>query len=711
MPLGAALTAVPFPALIGDALAAALGGDPLVIAAPAIFPLRVVTEGLLPWVDNPDPADPTAPPISVSLPKSCWQLLAGQISLWDPTVQQQLVCGFVYTEAAINGLIDCAIDVGGLKLAMPFSSLTSVVGAFYQAGRECRRDPRVMLVPASFLAVVPPINIPAVPIRARWLWSTPARPFLDRDKCSAPLAALSYFLAPFCLPAGRDEINSNFSMMWADLLSATTSRSDLYMRRASPVGAPAASSNLHLVGRYVGETWLILHQAAYFTYIKGDAFSEVDTAYQIAFGSESDRRTAYVHSIFHAQLDKSVFIKKLVLDAENPWATSQQFSLYEQISAVVNGGDTNLCSTISFDLLEKSLADNCADFISSLFQGCAAARILEFKKEFSSSKSSNNALCGSPAVIGIQMAVSGGGASAKKASRRKDFIDSAAKITAHKRQLDDPGASDPDIMDVFQDLFNSSSKLMHGIAFGHSTGVPHEVIAHSSAFAHRLAEYIGQATCTSRDGVIHDRLQGEHWLATEMAHFKAGSFDLIDWFGIRNRHDQATKNAIPSSLAPEHWYKDFAMLTDTGALVQKLLAALSIDGVGDLSFSSAWDRLLEFERNGRSYMPGSIMHSDHYNTVQKLSAMLLREVGNRIMQQFNAPVDWEVVPYKFPLSERSRFWNEISFYEDEEEKLQNSKMSHPGLAMVLAGGGGGDASPCCAACWLLTLSPWSYCSG
>ena len=153
------------------------------------------------------------------------------------------------------------------------------------------------------------------------------------------------------------------------------------------------------------------------------------------------------------------------------------------------------------------------------------------------------------------------------------------------------------------------------------------------------------------------------------------------------------------------------MLTDTGALVQKLLVALSIDGVGDLSFSSAWDRLLEFERNGRSYMPGSIMHSDHYNTVQKLSAMLLREVGNRIMQQFNAPVDWEVVPYKFPLSERSRFWNEISFYEDEDEKLQNSKMSHPGLAMVLAGGGGGDVSPCCTVCWLLTLSPWSYCSG
>ena len=90
-------------------------------------------------------------------------------------------------------------------------------------------------------------------------------------------------------------------------------------------------------------------------------------------------------------------------------------------------------------------------------------------------------------------------------------------------------------------------------------------------------------------------------------------------------------------------------------------------------------------------MPGTILHRDHYNAVQRLAAMLLREADNRIMQQFSQPVDWEVIPYKFPLLERSHVWNEISFYEKEEEKLQNSKMSHPGLAAVLAGGGGGDA--------------------
>ena len=102
------------------------------------------------------------------------------------------------------------------------------------------------------------------------------------------------------------------------------------------------------------------------------------------------------------------------------------------------------------------------------------------------------------------------------------------------------------------------------------------------------------------------------------------------------------------------------MLTNIGALVQKLLDALSIDGAGDLAFSSVVSHLLEFERNGRSYMPGTIMHSNHSNTVQKLAAMLLREVWSRIMQHFNSRVDWEVVPYQFSLSERSRFWNGIS---------------------------------------------------
>ena len=114
-------------------------------------------------------------------------------------------------------------------------------------------------------------------------------------------------------------------------------------------------------------------------------------------------------------------------------------------------GDADLCSTVSFDLLKKSLSANCADFINSLSESCAAARVLAFKKEFSSTKVTNSAFHitgGSVTDGGSDVSVAGGGASAKKASKRKDFIDTTDKITAHKRQLDNPSAGDPDTMDV-----------------------------------------------------------------------------------------------------------------------------------------------------------------------------------------------------------------------------------------------------------------------
>ena len=131
MPLSAILTPVPHPGLVGPALAAARGGDPLIIATPASFPLRVATQDILPWVDNPDLADPLAPAISVSLPTSCWQLLAGQISLWDVSFHAQIICGHVYTEPTVNALMDCAIDVGGLKLVDLGTPVTNVYWTLY----------------------------------------------------------------------------------------------------------------------------------------------------------------------------------------------------------------------------------------------------------------------------------------------------------------------------------------------------------------------------------------------------------------------------------------------------------------------------------------------------------------------------------------------------------------------------------------------------
>ena len=151
---------------------------------------------------------------------------------------------------------------------------------------------------------------------------------------------------------------------------------------------------------------------------KGDAFSEIDEALKIAFGSESDRRTSYVHSIFEAQLSRSIHLKRLVQDEGKPWVTSQQISLYEHISSIVNVGDTDLCSTVFFDLLEKSLSANCTDIINSLSQSCAAARVLAFKKGFSSNKATSSAFHITGVFIAdgdSEIPVAGGGVSAMRA--------------------------------------------------------------------------------------------------------------------------------------------------------------------------------------------------------------------------------------------------------------------------------------------------------
>ena len=97
-------------------------------------------------------------------------------------------------------------------------------------------------------------------------------------------------------------------------------------------------------------------------------------------------------------------MKRLVQDEGNPWATSQQIFVYEQISSIVNVGDTDLCSTLPFDLLEKLLSANCADFINSLSQSGVASRVLAFKKELSSTKATSSAfnITGGSVTDGVQ---------------------------------------------------------------------------------------------------------------------------------------------------------------------------------------------------------------------------------------------------------------------------------------------------------------------
>ena len=144
-------------------------------------------------------------------------------------------------------MTDCLIDVGGLRLNHPFSDIPSLVHECYRGGRECRRDPRMTLLAASFMAVVVPLgNIATLHISIRWIWHTPIEFLLDEDGCTAPWAILTFYLAPYIIPLGRDSGSSHFALTFADLLSAATDRTPLYSRRATPTAG--ANSNFERVG-------------------------------------------------------------------------------------------------------------------------------------------------------------------------------------------------------------------------------------------------------------------------------------------------------------------------------------------------------------------------------------------------------------------------------------------------------------------------------
>lgn len=238
-------------------------------------------------------------------------------------------------------------------------------------------------------------------------------------------------------------------------------------------------------------------------------------------------------------------------------------------------------------------------------------------------------------------------------------------------------------MDWFDTAFVSSSLLIHGVALGKNIGIRHEVVTNSAQSVPRLDVYWGQSLAKDDDGDIHDRLQGIALSSANMALAMAGTLDLIPWSDIQSHHDHLTNLSPMLTIDPTMWYKDFTQMSDVGVLVDRFLKSMHIDKVSEYSFESAWKRILKFERQGRSYNAGSTLHVDHYNSVQRLAAMLLREVGTNIMRQFSTAVDWGIEPRAVPLSSRSLFWNEIEFLESSENDLKKSRLSHPALSQAL----------------------------
>ena len=179
---------------------------------------------------------------------------------------------------------------------------------------------------------------------------------------------------------------------------------------------------------------------SWLTYRASHAFAEFDTANQIAFGSTSERRVAYCNSIFPSQIAQSTFALKLLVDSNQPWAHSQQLQLYEQACLSVLPEATDLYSRSAFDIFERFLKTNCADFLdSSKCTGDPGVRLTAFQKEWRplAPFSATNA---TPAAAGISIGhgLLSGSSFAVSASQRRDFLTTQEALKVFKTQLDSP---------------------------------------------------------------------------------------------------------------------------------------------------------------------------------------------------------------------------------------------------------------------------------
>ena len=150
---------------------------------------------------------------------------------------------------------------------------------------------------------------------------------------------------------------------------------------------------------------------------------------------------AYCNSIFPSQIAQSTFALKLLVDSNQPWAHAQQLQLYEQACLSVLPEATDLHSQSAFDIFERFLKTNCADFLdSSKCTGGPGVRLTAFQKEWRplAPFSSTNA---TPVAAGVSIGhgLLSGSSSAVSASQRKDFLITQEALKVFKtQQLDSP---------------------------------------------------------------------------------------------------------------------------------------------------------------------------------------------------------------------------------------------------------------------------------
>jgi hypothetical protein len=657
----------------------ALGPIPRVLTANGRHPLAVATPWAN-WVILPG-ANAEAAPVGSWVSHAWWDLwcLEGAIAS-DGILASPDVLRLCVTPAWGNDYFTALVLVGGLDLNVVYPDPATFLSALRVASLEARVDPRLVLgLQGCFLALEPAVITPP---RLAYAYAFTGDSLIDGSDCSA-LGRLGFALRPRVQSLGRDSPGDPFLRLMEALRCLSAVRS-AYFR--AQVETPTGFNFLE-IAEPIGDTWMALHSFSPIVCAAERPIKralEIELLARLTFGSDEQKNTAFTEQ-FTAILAQSERIAFAVDEQYGPM--SEILGRYEQLAGfIVPGARWNSRACASG--VEVMLRDWMPS-LASLEQFRGAERMAAFSQLVAHSKAAVSVVGAPSESLTVKAAL---GASGVEAMRAQEFV------TASERLKVILAAEEPNLLDVFDTLLDSNSKMLHCLATRHlkkTTGCT--VIQDCSPYLSEFGAYWAMCLGTV-NGVVLDEIQGHSVPEKEVDLLLRGEWASVDWIAVSSMLDLWLHGV--SYDGPVLWH-EFEALTRIELVLRSTFKMLRLDssacpdasaaaslgdqeGVdvtssGGVSFAGLFARILALQRKSGIMPKGSVPRKNHESNVSGLLILLLKSGGKRWNRQFQGEINFASSLQKEFLTDSSEFLNSLQKHETVALQLFKFKETLPGL--------------------------------
>ena len=582
-----------------------------------------------------------------------------------------------------NNAFRAMVVVGGLDLDVVYDDASAFLSAISAASKAARIDPRLLLEEKDCFMGEPPT---AVSTKLAYAYAFAGDAFIEGKDCSA-LGRFGFLVRPKVTAAGRDGANDPYIRLMEALRSLTAVRSPFFKEQ---VDKPTGGNQME-IAELIADTWATLHKYSPMVCSAARPVKralDVEMVSRLTFGSEEQKNTCFAEG-FAQLLLRSERIEQAVDSDTGP--LSEVIGRYEQLSAIVLPGarwNSLACASGVEVLLREWMP-----VLSTMLHLRGAERLGALRKAMEASK---------PAPIGSVQASKEDpkgalGASGQEAMQFQCFVDASEKL---KIIL---AAEEPNLMDVFDTLLGSRSKLLYSVAMQQlkkSTGS--SIIQDCSPFLQDLGSYWA-LHMGSVNGVAALEVQGKAIGDADVQSLVKGAWDEVDWIGISNQLDFWMNGVMYDGPVGWHEFEALKRMEDVMTSTFRMLR-FGIDDLEDgdqlqpggdnpgldddedenegeisVSFESLFKRILALQRKAGIMPKGSRPRKNHEDNVAGLVRQMLKSAGRRWRRQFQGEVNYKADLQRFFLTDSNDVLNTLCKHEEVASQLFKFKDTLPGL--------------------------------